>query len=328
MDGVIGEAQEQAVSYGVQGAVCSCSFSVAKAAAPRFLWQSFCRAVWQRWRAHKPPVISGQSQDLSCCCCHCAKGVIGVAQVPALWLSGGTGREWKLCSVLVSSLCPNIAVMASQGWAVGEALRVSCSWQHLEEFCVFFLSFENLCEWPTFMAGDADVAAAPPGASEVYGGHGQSGVAQDYEFCNISLLVADRRSVSQVRAVVSGWDLSSAWVHRCHQSCVWLILGFPAFMWLNIWFWADHSARMVESSNFNNIALFPSYISVRCLYQNVWIALNGATAEMIRFWQHCCNMRQSSECLKTRFFCFCQSGIPGSLVGKKEKVELKQNPIL
>lgn len=60
------------------------------------------------------------------------------------------------------------------------------------------------------MAGDGDVAAAPPGASEVCGGHGQSGVAGDYEFCNISLLVADRRSVSQVRAVVSGWDLSSA----------------------------------------------------------------------------------------------------------------------
>lgn len=63
---VVGEAQEQAVSYGVQGAVCSCPFSVAEAAAPRFLWQSFCCAVLQRWRAHKPPVISGQYQDL----CH------------------------------------------------------------------------------------------------------------------------------------------------------------------------------------------------------------------------------------------------------------------
>lgn len=36
-DGVVGEAQEQAVSYGVQGAVCSYSFSVAKAAASCFL---------------------------------------------------------------------------------------------------------------------------------------------------------------------------------------------------------------------------------------------------------------------------------------------------
>lgn len=35
---------------------------------------------------------------------------------------------------------------------------------------------------------------------------------------------------------------------------------------------------MVESSNFN-LALFPSYISVRYLYQNVGIALNGATGE-------------------------------------------------
>lgn len=30
MDRVIGEAHEQAVSYGMQGTVCSCSFSVAK----------------------------------------------------------------------------------------------------------------------------------------------------------------------------------------------------------------------------------------------------------------------------------------------------------
>lgn len=33
MAGVVGEAREQAVSYGVQGAVCSYSFTVAKAAA-------------------------------------------------------------------------------------------------------------------------------------------------------------------------------------------------------------------------------------------------------------------------------------------------------
>lgn len=197
--------------------------------------------------------------------------------------------------------------MASQGWAVGEAPGVSCSWQHLEEFLI---SVEYLCGWPLCLAGGAGVVAAPPGCSEVSGGHGQSGAAGDYEFCNIPLLVADRRSVSRVRAVVSGWDLSSAWVHRCRQSCVWLILGFPAFLLFSIWFWADHSARMVETSNFN-IALFPSYISVRYLWQNVWIALNGATGETIRFWQHCCNMRQSSECLRTRFFCYCQSGIPG-----------------
>ncbi|TRZ17605.1 hypothetical protein HGM15179_009467 [Zosterops borbonicus] len=50
---------------------------------------------------------------------------------------------------------------------------------------------------PHDMAGDADVAAAPPGASEVCGGHGQSGVAGDYEFCTIPLLVVVRRSVSQ-----------------------------------------------------------------------------------------------------------------------------------
>lgn len=48
---------------------------------------------------------------------------------------------------------------------------------------------------------------------------------------------------------------------QMHQSCVWLIPGFPAFMWFKIGFCADHRARMVESSNFN-IALFPSYINV------------------------------------------------------------------
>lgn len=42
--------------------------------------------------------------------------------------------------------------------------------------------------------------------SQVCGGHGQSGI----DFCNIPLLTADRRCVRQLRAVVSGWDLSSA----------------------------------------------------------------------------------------------------------------------
>lgn len=56
--------------------------------------------------------------------------------------SGGTSREGELRSVavVVSSLCPDIALMVSQGWAVGEATSMSCSWQHLKEFCVFFMS--------------------------------------------------------------------------------------------------------------------------------------------------------------------------------------------
>lgn len=113
MDGVVGEAQEQAVSYRVQGAVCSYSFSVAKAAASRFLWQSFCCAVLQRWRAHKPPIISGQSQEL----CHVV-AVIGQT-VQFGWLrfllcdrvGGWIGKEscvlcqwWFLPSGLTSHL--------------------------------------------------------------------------------------------------------------------------------------------------------------------------------------------------------------------------------
>lgn len=34
-------------------------------------------------------------------------------------------------AVVVSSLSPNISLMVSWGWAVGETARVSCSWQHL-----------------------------------------------------------------------------------------------------------------------------------------------------------------------------------------------------
>lgn len=68
MDRVIGEAEEQAVSYAVQGTVCSCSFSVAKCCCftPSFLLrQSFCHAVSEGWRGHKPFIISDPSEDLS-----------------------------------------------------------------------------------------------------------------------------------------------------------------------------------------------------------------------------------------------------------------------
>lgn len=83
MDGVVGDAQEQAVSCGVQGAVCSCSFSVAKAAVPCFLTAllSCCLAEVEgtQTTCYFRPVPGPVSLLLSV-----NKGVIGVAQVPAV----------------------------------------------------------------------------------------------------------------------------------------------------------------------------------------------------------------------------------------------------
>lgn len=60
-------------------------------------------------------------------------------------LEGQAGKEnCVLWVVVVSSLCADTALMVSQGWAVGKATSMSYSWQHLKEFCVFFMSHELL----------------------------------------------------------------------------------------------------------------------------------------------------------------------------------------
>lgn len=49
-------------------------------------------------------------------------------------------------AVVVPSPDPNVSLMVSRGWAVGEATSLSCSWQHLEQVHLFFVGTENPCE--------------------------------------------------------------------------------------------------------------------------------------------------------------------------------------
>lgn len=92
MAGVIREAQEQAVTCGTQGTLCSCSFSVAKWCCFT-ISDSFCHAVSQRWRGTNHLLFQASPETCLSCCCHLAKGVIWAARIPAVRLREGLGRE-------------------------------------------------------------------------------------------------------------------------------------------------------------------------------------------------------------------------------------------
>lgn len=121
---------EQAVSYNMQGTVCSCSFSVAKCRCfplSLFLQQPFCHAVLQGWRRRKPFIMSDYSSDSSFLL-QLAKGVIQAAQIPDVWLPGGDGQRGRTAgAVAVTSLNLRSSLVVSQRCAVGETVGNTCT---------------------------------------------------------------------------------------------------------------------------------------------------------------------------------------------------------